>query len=321
MDDNKFFANDKQFGDLLKKTKRVSFIKSIFISFIVSLLVFLGLYFLGSYWMQSKIEKESGYDSLWSSVHGANIEERGTIYNYSPLTATAKTELVKTVAGIPIPWGQREKQYTVFGTSKFISAIGPSSVSKLGEDRSFYYFLGQRVIEFYHPKVEYKKIFDDRYVFDNMTEQQMVELALSFDKGYSIAEVNKFFQEHLAWYWLDTLSNDDIKDFSHWNMEEGLFYHDFTVLGTDAFGFPFLEGISAEMFLNTLNELQKDGKYQSSVNGLINTLTENGSLELNEEVLQIVGVVVTGPANELQKYNNVPIVTGATLGAVTNKYQ
>lgn len=318
--EDNIFTKDKRFEGLVRRAKWVSLLRNIIISMIVSILIIFVIYFIGSFHMQSKIEKESNDDSYWYSIYGANIEERGTVYHYSLFSAVSKTERVKNVGGIPIPWGQREKVYPIFGRTQHSFTARPSGAGKIEDERMLMYVLGQRVIEFYHPEVEYKNRFDERFVLNNMNEQTVVEFAFSFDKGYSITEVNQIFEDHLEWYWIDTFDSADIQSYSEAN-KESTSSLDNTVLGEEAFGFKYLEDISAEMFIQTLHTLQENGgEYQSAVQELVARLTDNGSIELAPENLRIVGVVVSGPAEELKQYKDIPMIEGATLGAITQRY-
>ncbi|WP_243292856.1 anti sigma factor C-terminal domain-containing protein [Bacillus sp. FJAT-47783] len=60
--------------------------------------------------------------------------------------------------------------------------------------------------------------------------------------------------------------------------------------------------------------------YQEEAEKIYNSITNNGEKELTAENLSIIGVVVTGEPSELQKYNNIQQIRGATLGATVDKY-
>lgn len=318
--ESNLFTKDKEFESLVKKAKRVSIIKTVTISFFVSLLVFFILYFIGSFIMQSKIDKDSTIEFERNSIQGANINSSGTTYNYSPFSVTSSTELKKTVGGIPIPWGKREKIFTVFGTSKSITTSGANGSSEMGDDRMPMYFMGERVIEFFHPEVEYQKVFDDRKILDRMDENTVVEYAFSFDKAYSIREVEEIFKEHSEWYWVNTFDRVEVKEYSDGN-QSGLFPIDTLILGDQAFGFEYLEnsGVSsAARFISIIEKLEGvKGDYHIN---LINKLKDQDNEELLPEKLSIIGVVVTGSPSELKKYTNIPMIKGATYGATAERY-
>ncbi|WP_162596035.1 anti sigma factor C-terminal domain-containing protein [Bacillus sp. CGMCC 1.16541] len=321
--DHEFLPKDTDFEQLVKKARRRSLIKMIVISLIVSVVVVFGLYYVGNFVMLKKMEKETRMDSAWNMIRGANVEEQGTSYNYSALSATTKTKIIKHVNGVPLPWGEREKVFTVFGTSRLVTTDGPSGTGSVDAERIPMYFEGERVIEFYHPKVTYKKVFDDRELLKNVDENDVVEMAFSFDKAYKIEEVEKVFKNDLAWFWVDTFTEERIKEENELNGDD-MFPHNSTTIGDRAYGFRYLNSdakASSQSFISMLDMLKEDGgNYQEQADELYNTLTNGSGKKLEENDVAIIGVVVTGKPEDLQAYNDVPMIRGAALGATTSEY-
>ncbi|MEW5595681.1 anti sigma factor C-terminal domain-containing protein [Peribacillus frigoritolerans] len=321
--ENEFIPKDFEFEKLVKKAKRRSMLKMVLISLSISLIVLTGLYFIGDTVMKMKMEKETSLDSTWNGIMGANIEEQGTTYNYSPISATTKTKLVKKVGGVPIPWGEQEKVFTIFGTSRLITTDGPSGSGSIEDERIPLFYQGERVIEFYHPEVNYKQIFDDRVLLNQIDDNSVVEMAFSFNKGYSIEEVNKVFKDQLAWYWVDTFSKDDIKEHNELNEEENI-SRGHTISGFEAYGFQYNNHPKTEPgfnFISILEMIKSDGgNYQNEAIEIYNNITNKGKIKLEPENLKIIGVVVTGKPSDLKKYNDNSMINGATLGATTDQY-
>lgn len=320
--ENEFFPKDFEFEKLVKKAKKRSMIKMVLISLVISLIVLIGLYFIGDTVMKMKMEKESSLDLTWSGIIGANIENRGITYNYSPTSATAKMKFVKTVGGVPIPWGEQEKIFTILGTSRLVTTDGPSGSGSIKDERIPLYYQGERVVEFFHPQVNYKQIFDDRTLLNNIDDNSVVEMAFSFDDGYSIEEVNEVFKEQLAWYWVDTFSQNDIKEFNELN-EDGYFSRDFTIDGFDVYGFQYNQHQDnpASNFISTLEMVKEDGgNYQTNAEEIYNNITNHGEIKLEPQNLKIIGVIVTGKPSDLIKFSDESMIRGATLGATTDQY-
>lgn len=321
--EDKFLPEDLEFENLVKKAKRKSLIKTVLISFIISLIVLTGLYLIGDSVMKIKMEKETTLDAAWNGIVGANMEEQGTNFTYSPISATAKTALIKKVDGVPIPWGYEEKVFTIFGTSRMISSDGPSGSGAIGDERIPLYYQGERVIEFYHPKVEYKKIFDDRNLLNEMDENTVVEMAFSFDKGYSLEKVEDIYKNDLEWFWIDTFNNNDIKEHNQLNQDKD-YPRDHTINGFEAIGFQYIDYPEAKPLSNFVSILEKlktnGGSYQNKADEIYNNLTKNGKEKLDPNNLNIIGVVVTGKPSDLKKYNDNSMIRGAILGATTDRY-
>ena len=320
--EDEFMPKDFEFEKIVKKARKRSIIKMVLISFVICLIVLFGLYFIGNTMMKIKMEKETYLDSAWNDIMGANIEERGSIFNYSLTSATAKTKLVKVVGGVPIPWGEQEKVFTIFGSSRLISNNGPSGVGYSDDERIPMYYEGERVVEFYHPQVHYKQIFDDRALLNAIDDNTVVEMAFSFDDGYSIEEVNKVFKEQLAWYWVDTFSKDKIENDNKFNKDQN--FRDSTIYGFEAYGFSYnrnAEAYSASNFISTLERVKEDGgDYQEDAEKIITSITNQGKIKLEPQNLKIIGVIVTGKPSDLKKFSDESMIRGATLGATTDLY-
>lgn len=320
--ENEFFPKDFEFENLVKKARKRSIIKMVLISLVISLIVVFGLYFLGNRVMVIKMEKETSLDLTWNGIMGANIEERGTLYNYSLTSATAKTTLVKVVGGVPIPWGEQEKVFTILGTSRPISTNGPSGFGYSDEERIPMYYEGEKVVEFFHPQVNYKQLFDDRALLNMIDDNTVVEMAFSFDDGYAIEEVNEVFKEQLAWYWVDTFSKNQIENDNFINKDEN--FRDATIHGYQAYGFSYnrvAETYSASNFISILESVKQDGgNYQEDAERIITNITNQGEIKLEPENLKIIGVIVTGKPSDLLKFSDESMIRGATLGATTDLY-
>ncbi|WP_342527321.1 anti sigma factor C-terminal domain-containing protein [Chryseomicrobium sp. FSL W7-1435] len=320
--ENDFFPKDLEFEGLVKKAKRRSTLKMVIISSVISAIVLVGLYSAANLVMKIKMEKETDLDSAWSEVKGANVEERGGIFHYSITSATAKTKLVKVVGGVPIPWGEREKVFSIFGSSQIVSDNGAFALGNSDDARIPMYYEGERIVEFFHPKVDYAQLLDERLLLNEIEDSRVVEMALSFDDSYSIEQINEVFEEQVAWYWVDTFSEEQIERDTNFNKDEN--FPDTTVYGFEAYGFshnPNAENYSASEFIANLEKVKEDGgDYQEDAERIITTLTNQGEIPLEPQSLRISGVIVTGKPSELVSLLDEPIIRGATLGATTDLY-
>lgn len=182
------------------------------------------------------------------------------------------------------------------------------------------YFNGERVIEFIHPKVN-SSLFDDRSIVSSMDDDKVIELALSFDKGYKVTDVQKIFNKNISWFWVDTYSESDIKNYNNFIKETG---KDFTIIGDDAIGFHYINQPEskwgAEYFIRSLKELKQNGSYKDVADKIIQNITHSNKEKLSAENLEIIGVVITGTPSEIEKFNNVPFVRAASLGVTADRY-
>lgn len=309
---NELFQSDKEFSKLVKKARRKSLLRNILISISVTIILFGGLLWMGTYRMYKKAEETHAYDYRWQFVKGANVENDGSITTNTPFSTIVTTARNKKIDGVIVPWGEHVKVYSVFGSSSAVQASANLGSGTREDGRNPLYFLGERVMEFYYPTGTYPVLPDDRALLDDIQEHQVVEMAFSFDQAYSINEVRETFSDQLAWYWVNAASLLE-KD----GAEQ-------PVSGEDAYGFisrtEEMNEDAAERFLKQVEWLQREGASQQEAQRLYDVLSDSGKIKPAPENLRITGAVVTGTPKELKKFAEEPIVRAAVLGATADKY-
>ncbi|TKI71550.1 hypothetical protein FC756_05460 [Lysinibacillus mangiferihumi] len=314
--------NTSGFQNLAKKAKRKSQIRMGIIAFIVCILVLSTFQFVGNIVISKTINKESAVDTMWNNIHGANITQQGTVTNYTLFSATTKTEFNKIVGDVAIPWVPIEKRYSLFGTSKRITTNGPVGSGHINDQRIPMYFNGERVIEFIHPKVNFNDIADDKEIISDIKDDKVIEVALSFDKAYSLLETQNTFGKSLSWFWVNTYEAADINDFNQLNVDTG---KNVTISGDDVIGFSSnktndLDNGSA-LFISNIKQLSKEGSYKEIANRIVSNITATSNeKELSSANLEIIGVVVTGFPSEILELIESPMVRAVFLGSTVDKY-
>jgi hypothetical protein len=305
------FPRNSEFSKVVKKARRKSLIKNILISLTVSVFLFIGFFWLGTFWMYKKVEKEISYDYAVHSVQGANVQISGSLYNYTPFSASVTTETQKNISDIPVPWEDQKKVFSILGSSRSIKSNFVSGIGDVSDKRTPLYFRGERVIEFYLPDENYEVLPDDRVLLDEIDENKMVEMAFSFDAVYGIEEVESEFTDGLNWYWVHT----DTKVEKTEEVE--------AILGNQAYGFHTNRDSieSATRFIQQINWLREErGNFQREANRLYEFMTSEGQESLDVENIEIAGVVVTGTPEELKNFADEEMVRAAVLGVTTDKY-
>lgn len=74
--------------------------------------------------------------------------------------------------------------------------------SKDSKEVSKYNKAGKKVMEFYHPSVKYKSYINDLENLDEIGNNKVMEISLSFDKAYSLEEIKNMIPDDviLNWY-------------------------------------------------------------------------------------------------------------------------
>lgn len=317
--DKSLFEPNSDFKKLVKKAKFNSYLRTIFITLIVSLGSIFLISYLGNTLLIKKIESESSSDLIWNSIHGANIDQKTTSTVHSLFTATSRTEFTKTVGDVPVPWAPLEKKYSLFGDTTTLS-IGATGEAAPDSPRTPMYFNGERATEFIHPKVKYDGS-DDKDIIPGISDNNIIEVALSFDDQYSLHEVKETFQDRLAWFWVDTFDQEDIDGFTdiYQQDKEGT-----TIIGDDVVGFTYIDDVAsdygAQHFIDALQRLRtQENDYQQMAENIFGSLksTEDNAVP---DKIKIIGVVVTGSPSQINGLIDLPMVKWAFLGGTVDKY-
>ncbi|MCA0757181.1 anti-sigma factor [Paenibacillus sp. N4] len=314
----------------IKRAKRNTIIRNIVISFCVSLLLLFVAVIVNVQLINSSSRHAQLDEYALQSISGPNqylsnyTDERGF------LSGRLEFEMYKIIEGVPIPWLTKKTAYNVFPLFSFISlAGGDSSISLPDPDfrqqnfeynRNYNGQNGQREMMFYIPEVDYNgKIVNDLPAVEQMDKDQLVEMAVSFDKPYSLAEVRSMLPAELTqmWYWVDTYDNR--KYFEPYKDGNGKMSYA-VPLGEDwLYGFGVnLDGpeVKEVDFIESL-ELGLDGRYHYEFNRIYNYL-KGDKAKPEASDIRLLGVVVTGTAQEMLSLDGQPYVRAAALGAVVD---
>ncbi len=188
---------------------------------------------------------------------------------------------------------------------------------------------GLRKLQFSYPYVNYEKniydyqtennkipdntsssdkenIINDFQYLNEIDDDKIVEMAVSFNKEYSYEEVNKMLDSNLiTFYWVD---NNSEYEKQHAVELKNPAFNVIGIKSTDGSG-EFRVDVDSRMenFKTALKQLKEIGDTQYIEN-------------IDEKNIKIAGAVVVGSPKELKGIQNNPIIKHAILGTVVDKY-
>jgi len=191
--------------------------------------------------------------------------------------------------------------------------------------------LGQREMVFFYPFIQYDNYRNDINLLDDIGQEKVMEVALSFDKGYSFNEVKKMIPEDvtLSWLWVDDVNEENVEDF-HVPVRDmnnkivdtdNLVRSENTVYGVSLFN---ANGDKQEepvlnFILNIENGKKYKARWQGEYNRLFTTLGGEDE-KLAEDDLQYFGAVVTGNPQNLSQLKNLPFIKASSIGVIIDQY-
>lgn len=317
------FLSSPSLQRVVKKSKWKQTMKYIIIT-ILTTSILLFIIFLGSqYILNKRITKPD--DLFYSSIHGANISNVNTSYDYNLFSITAETTYYKTIGDRNIIWDILKQKIPLFGRVKTLErGSGTVEINSLNKEAKRYVrynnFNNQRKIDFYYPGLTYDYLPHELDIAVNLDKNRLIEVALSFKEPMTISEVaKKLGHENVNWLWVDTTTSAQIK-----KMERTLDGDNLkTKGGGGAFGFDVSSGISysdesGKAFTNILEQLETKGIHKSEVKEALRGIKEN-TKATNGEIL-LNGAVVTGTPSELKRFQKLDFIRATVLGATIDKY-
>ncbi|WP_422659349.1 anti sigma factor C-terminal domain-containing protein [Paenibacillus sp. EC2-1] len=336
---NESYQKDDEvdFTKVIKKAKWKSIIRTTSISVLVSVIALFGLMLGNTQLTGASFQRAMDSEYAYKRITGPNEVQTALSGNSGFLSGTLQIYTAKVIEGVIIPWSNKETSYNVLPFLNFNSLSGDIKQSVSLPDaymqengyeytRSYNGLNGQREMMFYIPEIDYNdKVLNDLPLLQEMDPAKLVEMAISFDKSYSLSEVKQLTPPGLiqTWYWVDTYDNkkylepyiDGNGNKSYSTPFSESWAHGFGISPTE----PTTE-ITEQKFLDALEMgIQLKGQYHYDFNRIYNYLKKDKEKPDASDV-RILGVVVTGTAKELQVLIGQPYVRGATLGAIVDRY-
>jgi Sigma factor regulator C-terminal/Sigma factor regulator N-terminal len=235
----------------------------------------------------------------------------------------------KVIEGVPVEWKEEVYQYSESRREYLPKVVHADeleryeqpSLFKVDKNENVVYSQEtmQREMQFYRYDKRYNAYVNDLErisKFDN----KVMEVALSFDKTYSLEEVKNMLPADVTqvWYWVDTpLSSAHYKGEPTSSPIWDKYVMGFDTTKTEN---DFIEE------LRIAKGKQKNGEYArlDGIRGYAQEVNEGlrkGKDEPAKEDIRIIGAVVTGDEKQLKSLQGLPFLKAISLGAVADKNQ
>ncbi|GKV67418.1 MULTISPECIES: anti sigma factor C-terminal domain-containing protein [Sporosarcina] len=298
-----FEGNEK---NIITKAKRKSTLRIASISGLVSFLVLILVILLKLQVTPWLLNKEIIAQDQYYDVYGANTFIGPWEESIRIIGSNATAPQYKLLDGQPVYRGE------ISNDSNHIEVhLSPNRYET-------YNYFGGKVMNFLHPEVLSAQIPNEVQTIDAFREQQLIEVGLSFDKGYSLAEVQSMLPEELTlqWAWVETYSKGAIESLQASDPPSHMLTEN-EVIGfslTDETGAPVQE--PEERFIESVKSAKdQKGRYQKEMASIYDGLSKSGSPEI-----KIIGAVVVGTKQELQQLQNASYIRASSIGAVADTF-
>jgi hypothetical protein len=316
------FMSSPSLQKVVKKSRRKQTIKYVFITVLTTTILLIILFMVSQYILTKRIENQ---DSLYNSVHGANITDGGTSYYYNLFSVTAETAYRKNIGDRSIVWDKITEKIPLFGKIDTVEkGNGMVEINTLNETAKRYVryndFNNEREIDFYYPKLSYDYLPHELDTAITLDKNKLIEVALSFKEPMTISEVSKNLGfKNVNWLWVDTTTSAQMERMEKAPGGDSLK----TKGGEGAIGFEVTPGLpyseeNGQRFLIVLEQLNKKGSHKSSIEDALRSIKEN--TQSTKGKIRINGAVITGTTMDLKRFQNLDFIRSSVIGATIDQY-
>ncbi|MED1603350.1 sigma factor regulator N-terminal domain-containing protein [Alkalihalophilus marmarensis] len=289
---------DQSLKKALKKAKRKQILKTTMISIIVVMLLLLAFYRTGNYFAAKSTMRLHDALVMHHTVSQPNVHmDSRMTSNRSMFGGNIVTNRSKNINGYVVPWSTLTSSYGWMKTEIDFNELVPGFY---WSETGFYEYdkqTKQKVATFYHPLIEdYHDGVPNQLAAVAEMENFVAEVAVSFDRPYTFAEVEERIPDNLNIVWLYMTS--EISDES------------MGPAGMPVYG--FAPGSSPDdtyaYFVETLKEYDDRG-YNDAIQEF---LSENGDKSIDE--VEVLGVMLTGQTENFEALVGEDFIRGASVG-------
>ncbi|TCO60416.1 sigma factor regulator N-terminal domain-containing protein [Caldanaerobacter subterraneus] len=298
---------NKPIGDIpfdekafLRKARFKSILRIIIISLIIAIGVFVLTIIISEMMLQNQENRiNSFYPDIVKFTEPNTFAISGESYNVRLFGRQKEYYLLRLIGNKPYPAGIVTVDFDIWRGEQF---KGDKSLAIPEGTKEYLAPYAVPKLKFYNPAVKYDKVIREFDVLKNIHNDNLVEMALSFDRPLTLSEIKTIIPEDLKLMWGAVLVFEE-NDYKEKNY-----------LAERLVGNPYIDSRDGEKeFLKQLEQLSNLQSY-SSIN-----LKRTVSF-LKEKGIKYYGVVVVGHPESLQKLSSNSIIRGAVLGIVTTPY-
>lgn len=303
---------------IFKKAKWSTTVRNTFISAIVSIVLFCGGYLLNEHFA-----RVAGWDAyspieMNKRITGPNLYMDHPQFRFSLLGGTVEFQEFKIIENQVIPWDDHRLKYDIIRKEATVllgSSMGVQ-VEENGQTRFFNDRSGERQMQFYHPSITYNSYINDLQLLDKMRNDQYIEMSLSFDKGYTLSDVDNLLPSgtHSTWYWADSYNQSDLENLKSSNKPERAEQ----LYGFQAYTDRLTPTVrtTEDQFMNYIQIVinSNNSYYSKQAEKVL------AAVKSHQQSGMIIGVVVTGTRDQLKQLQGLPFIKAATLGATVDMY-
>ncbi|SFD12462.1 Sigma factor regulator C-terminal [Bacillus sp. 491mf] len=286
---------DTSLKGALKKAKRKQLLKIVITSIIVVPILLLIFYKAGNFFAAKNSTKLHERLFLHNEIAEPNIQTNSQVTsNSSMFGGNIVTNRSKNINGYLVQWSTLTSSYDWLRVNLDHNELIPGSNWSYEYDKQ----TKKKVAKFYHPSIQkyYHGVQNELGAISQM-ENHVAEVAISFDRPYTLQEVQAKIPDNLnvVWLYMTSPIADESKG----------------PAGMPVYGFDPSDSPKKayNSFIDALKKYDADGDEET----IQKFLKSNKNKQFDE--VKILGVMLTGQTQNFKALENQDFIRGASVGA------
>lgn len=256
------------------------------------------LYIVAYFNLKHDVAKEN---MLLNKVKGANTQWKSSGKEFHLWSAISYFQEEKTIGEQKVVTSSLKEKVSVLGNMESEASILADSSYEDG---------GSKELLFYDPKTDYENLPQELNMLADMNSNTMAEVALSFDKSYSLTEIEDMLgSKHVNWLWVDTATDAELQEMNMSLNEDNAYAGD-TTIGFQVKGAGFVS--HGQVFLDKLKKLCDDEAYRKEAELVLSGINKSTFPSVKD--VKVRGAVISGTPEQLAAFMKVKMIKASTIG-------
>lgn len=313
--------NEEKLDREIKRVKRKSRYRIFIISAIVSISIFIGGFYLNRYMLYKKSSADMIRQKNIVRLTIPNGFISKSYYDFEFLGGKSYHRIGRQVGDRTVILEDRRYRFGISIGTTMTSSSSPRIIRPSDTPSLSFWETGYRKLIYYHPDIEYKVYRQDLNILDEIPSGKLIEMGLSFDKGYKPENINIVLPDiNKSWIWLDLFTDEEMDKyrFEAENYDSSAAYIPedkilgISSMGLDIFSYQALKFRVLELF-QVLGESPIEEHSQISEEYIIEDSDKF-------EMPMMIGAIVYGTKDELQRLVDNPHIKASSIGVVVDMY-
>lgn len=258
------------------------------------------LYIVAYFNLKHDVAKEN---MLLNTVQGANTQWKSSGKEFHLWSAISYFQEEKTIGEQKVVTSSLKEKVSVLGNMESIVEASILADSSYEDD-------GSKELLFFDPKTDYKNLPQELNMLADMNSNTMAEFALSFDKAYSLAEIEDMLgSKHVNWLWVDTATDAELQEMNMSLNEDNAYAGD-TTIGFQVKGAGFVS--HGQVFLDKLKKLSDEEAYRKEAELVLSGINKSTFPSVKD--IKVRGAVISGTPEQLAAFMKVKMIKASTIG-------